>query len=706
MGIARPAGGYADQMLDPGAWPEVDEGALYDRAQDYTRVLRQVTEVLESCQHQRSEVFDGGIWSGGAANAANAELGANVGELMTLQNGLAAIITWDRYIALSIEQTKSDITDNVEAAQRQISLLERDSRLDADERATAINNVVVATYGANISLMEGAADRILASKAWKPPGNALDDLLDQKTPPPLTLPDGTPHVPGPPPEEDGPRPGPVDPVPVPPAPPPAPPVNPSLPSPGSPMPGPSPAPPGPGMPATPGQPPGSPVSAPGLPGAATPGQPGAASPGGPGGGSPGPGAPAGPRGPGAPAAPLGPAAPAAPLGPAASAQPGGSGKGVLPASATAGSPQAGVRPEESSAAVTPAGAAGMPGAPMAGGSGGASGGSGARAGAPPVGQSPSSAAPSTRPAAARRPAARAAAAAGEGKPVESRDDADSGVAVPPPVIPVSAARAERDAIAEAATADAARRGGPDPLQLARRIAAALNAPDNQAPGALGFFWVTAVTTDGAIVVANSYGVAYIPEQVQLPEQVEMASADAAIPAAERARWATYPVLAVQGWAEHHDKKLRAVIATEKHFAGSDPGAAKIFLMPDDIPETGEMAGRSRLEAVDPPAAERLAATSDRRLVELLPPAPADRSPRADERAMLWFDVVKPLASKATGRTAAHLRAFHNYTSHCAEVALEQAHTAADLDAQRLAVADWLYWTHLAALLDEALAAAP
>lgn len=698
MGIARPAGGYADRMLEPGAWPEVDEGALYDRAQDYTRVLRQVTEVLESCQHQRSEVFDGGIWSGGAANAANGELGANIGELMTLQNGLAAIITWDRYIALSIEQTKSDITDNVEAAQHQIGLLERDSGLDADERTTAINNVVVATYGANISLMEGAADRILASKAWKPPSNALDDLLDQKTPPPLTLPDGTPHVPAPPAEEGGSRPGPVKPAPV--TPPPVLPANPSLPSPGSPMPSPS---PGPNVPPVHGQPPGSPVSAPGLPGATTPGLPGATTPGMPGGGSPGPGAPAGPRGPGAPAAPLGPAAPAAPLNPAASAQPGGSGKGVLPASASAGSPQAAVRPEESSAAVTPAGAAGMPAAPMAGGSGGASGGSGARAGAPPVGQSPPSAASGTRPAAARRPAARAAATGG--KPVESRDEADS-VAAAPPVIPVSAARAERDAIAEAATADAARRGGPDPLQLARRIAAALNAPGNQAPGALGFFWVTAVTTDGAIVVANSYGVAYIPEQVLLPEQVEMASADGAIPAAERARWATYPVMAVQGWAEHHDKKLRAVIATEKHFAGSDPGAAKIVLMPDDIPESGEMAGRSRLEAVDPAAAERLAATGDRHLAELLPPAPADRSPLADERAMLWFDVVKPLASKATGRTAAHLRAFHNYASHCAEVALAQAHTAADLDAQRIAVTDWLYWKHLAALLDGALAATP
>ncbi len=318
-------------------------------------------------------------------------------------------------------------------------------------------------------------------------------------------------------------------------------------------------------------------------------------------------------------------------------------------------------------------------------------------------------------------------------------------------IPVSAARLERDAIAEAATADAARRAGPDALQLARRIAAALNAPGSGGPGDLGFFWVTAVTTSGEIVVANSYGLAYIPDGVRLPERVHMATADDAIPAPERARWATYPLMAVQGWADQHDTKLRAVIATEDQLANSDAGAAKVVLKPDDIPARGDMIGRPRLEVVDPEAAERLAATPDPRLTGLLPPAPADADPSAgerpvsevidpeaaarvaaslaagtldpkdflaqlpdlpadsgppaDRRPMLWFDVVKPMASKATGREVAHLRAFHTYAAHAQEVVLKEAHTAVDLVAQREAVADWLYWKHLTGLLDAALARA-
>ncbi|MCV7124843.1 secretion protein EspK, partial [Mycobacterium lacus] len=269
-------------------------------------------------------------------------------------------------------------------------------------------------------------------------------------------------------------------------------------------------------------------------------------------------------------------------------------------------------------------------------------------------------------------------------------------------VPVSAARAARDAVAAASRA---RRGKDDPLRLARRIAAALNAPDSGGEGDYGFFWITAVTTDGEIVVANSYGLAYIPDQVQLPTKVYMASADHAIPADEKARTATYPILAVQGWAAYHDLKLRAVIGTAEQLANSDPGAAKIVLEPDDIPESGQMTGRSRLEVVNPAAAAQLAETDDLRLTDLLPPAPAGENPPDDERHMLWFELMKPMTSTATGREVAHLRAFHAFAAHSRELALHQAYAATEAEAQRPAVADWLYWQYVVGLLESALAGA-
>ena len=259
-------------------------------------------------------------------------------------------------------------------------------------------------------------------------------------------------------------------------------------------------------------------------------------------------------------------------------------------------------------------------------------------------------------------------------------------AAPAPV-PVSAARAERDAIAAAATAGALRRKnqGSDPAQSARRIAAALNAGSFD----FGFYWVTAVMTDGAIVVANSYGMGYIPADVRLPEGVHLATADESIPASERARWATYPILAVQGWAQHHNQKVRCVIATEDQFEGFDPGAPKIVLQPDDIPDSGSMQGRSRLEVIAPEAASRLAATSDAGLPKLLPPAQIEADMADDDLIMLWFAVSKPLMSRSTGRVKAHLEAFAAYSERAMELALQKAQTEPAVEAQRAAIADWV-----------------
>ena len=269
-------------------------------------------------------------------------------------------------------------------------------------------------------------------------------------------------------------------------------------------------------------------------------------------------------------------------------------------------------------------------------------------------------------------------------------------------MPVSAARAEREAIAAASTAGALRRQrstGNDPVQLAQRIGAALNVGITD----VGFFWVTGLAKDGTIVVANNYGLGYIPEGVNLPEQVKMVSADDSIPASVRGTWTTYPILALHGWAQHHGTELRAVIATEDQFKGFDPGTAKVTLRPDDIPESGQMEGRARLQVIAPDAARQLAAVSDANLAEVLPPPPADAKPPEDQRSALWFEVFRPLLSNAPDRAAPHLQAFVTFADHAQELALHRAHTAADSVAQREAIADWIYWQHLSVLMSDAIA---
>jgi hypothetical protein len=288
-------------------------------------------------------------------------------------------------------------------------------------------------------------------------------------------------------------------------------------------------------------------------------------------------------------------------------------------------------------------------------------------------------------------------------PASTSSGASSNAAAPAPV-PVTAARAERDAVAAAQTANALRRkqAGNDPLQLARRIAAALNAPPSMPQYAWGFVWATGLTADGGILVANSYGIAYIPDEVTLPEQVRMVSADESMSASDRAKSATFPFLALQDWAQHQGVRLQAVIGTQEQLTGIDPGATKVVLDESDIPKDGRMQGRSRLEIIAPGAAAMLAGTSDAGLVELLPPRPADDTPPEDKSQSLWREVQKPLMRTTEGREVAHLQAFINYANHQEELALHRAHVAGSVDAQRAAIADWAYWQHVGVLTSDGL----
>lgn len=240
------------------------------------------------------------------------------------------------------------------------------------------------------------------------------------------------------------------------------------------------------------------------------------------------------------------------------------------------------------------------------------------------------------------------------------------------------------------------------METARRIAAALNAPGMTNVEDFKFFWVTGLTADGKIVVANNYGIAYIPQQVHLPEQVHMASADESISPAERARWVNEPIVAVQRWAEHHGKNLRAVIATEDQLKNSDAGVHHEVLRPEDIPESGKMAGRDRLQVIAPDVSSQLARVSDTDLVKILPPASADANPPEDRRKLLWDNVWKPLASRSTKRGERHLAAFVAYAAHAQEYALYAAHTAALPDDQRQAIREFIYWQHVGQLTADAL----
>lgn len=375
--------------------------------------------------------------------------------------------------------------------------------------------------------------------------------------------------------------------------------------------------------------------------------------------------------------------PSQPLGPPATAQPLNA---PPPQSATP--PPAAASPAAASGGMSGAGPAPVGAAPSAG----APSGSPMPLGPPPT---PPPAGPSAPPGAgavgpAGPPVVPAAAGA----------QASGGAQVAP--IPVSAARAESYAASSAASMS--RGSGTDPLELARRIAAALNAPPSIPKLPWKFGWATGLTAEGSIIVANTYGMGYIPKGVNLPEPVKMVTADESVPPGERARWVAHPYLALQGWAQHHEQRLRAVFGTEEQLQGIDPGASKVVLTSADIPENGTMQGRSRLKIVAPDVADRLATVPDTGLTELLPTRPADDTPPENMADALWFEMIKPLMRMGSGNDVAHLRAFVTYANHEHELALHRAHTAPDAITQRDAIADWIYWQHVSVLISDGLAA--
>ncbi len=655
MGIARPAGEYAEQMISPGGWPEVDEATFAARSEEFAGVSRQLGVVLDSSAQQKMQVFEGGIWSGTAADAANDALGRNIDQLTALKSDADDATRWHNQIAGVIADAKSTISDNVELASVSIALLKIDIALmfDADEQTAAINRVIATTYAANTDLVAATAEQILATRPEKTsaasPTESPDQTepsADQNTSDQNTTDQNTSDT------EDS----------------------------------------------TPAESQSS-SAAESASGALSSLMSSASS------GSSSTSSTASIDTVDQSTSNLANGAsvvsPGSSSRTATPGRAGGVGRG-LSAAALSSSP-VGAAPVASApmmaprSAEDPSAAAPM-GAPMgAGAAGGAAAGS-RKGSAAPAGTSPASSPPGQK------------APAGAGKQKGRQQEPDmpdrpAAAAAAAPPIPVSAARAERDAIAAATAPEAAKRGGADPLALARRVSAALNATDSDGADEFGFFWMTAVSTDGAIVVANSYGLAFIPAGVQLPEPVQLVTADAQIPAVERARWVTYPAMAVQGWAAHHNKKLRAVIATAEQFGRSDPGAAKVVLEPEDIPATGVMTGRSRLEVVDPDSAAVLAETADDGLLGLLPPAPAESGALSDQLQPLWWEVLRPLTGSAEGRETLHLRAFGPYAALERDIALAAAHTAAESDARRTAVADWLYWRHVGGLLDSALGAA-
>lgn len=160
MGIERPGGPYGPEMTAPPAWPEADETALLDAADAFDADKKAVDEQLWAFQQARTRLFDDDVWSGTAANAANAKHQQQISTLQAHVNGSAAAAKLYRDSAGVVLTTKQQIIENVENAQKLINQVADDSQATAEQKDYFIKGLVRATHAENVQLVQTGAARL------------------------------------------------------------------------------------------------------------------------------------------------------------------------------------------------------------------------------------------------------------------------------------------------------------------------------------------------------------------------------------------------------------------------------------------------------------------------------------------------------------------------------------------------------------------
>ncbi|MCX2716067.1 hypothetical protein [Mycolicibacterium sp. J2] len=181
-----------------------DEDGLYNAATECTHKLQALTfGAVEPWAHETGEAFGGGVWTGGAASAANGKAKDYANEFAQQQANLVSAVTWYNHTGGMVAQAKNTVTNNVHEAQRLIHEIETSDDPDADaaERKAAIDNVINVYHALNVGAVASTAAQLPSIDKWKPPPGSLEQLLKQKLNAPSSVP---PPEPAPKPARDSP----------------------------------------------------------------------------------------------------------------------------------------------------------------------------------------------------------------------------------------------------------------------------------------------------------------------------------------------------------------------------------------------------------------------------------------------------------------------------------------------------------------------
>ncbi|ORW00016.1 hypothetical protein AWC14_11100 [Mycobacterium kyorinense] len=139
-----------------------------DTADAFDADRKAVDEQLWVFQQARTRLFEDEVWSGQAANAANAKHQQQISTLQAHVNGSAAAAKLYRDSAGVVTSTKQQIIENVEKTQQLIDQIANDSQATAEQKDYFIKGLVKETHAENVELVQAGA-----AKLGKPPATPL-----------------------------------------------------------------------------------------------------------------------------------------------------------------------------------------------------------------------------------------------------------------------------------------------------------------------------------------------------------------------------------------------------------------------------------------------------------------------------------------------------------------------------------------------------
>ena len=154
MGKSKPSGPYAAEMTGPGAWPETDEDAFTERANELGGILTKVDAALTTWQGHQATIFNGvHVWSGDASKAAGAAVEGATKAMQDHAEQLRDAIEWCKTAAANIVVAKDLITSNVTAAQQEIQSIEKTAAKNNQNPDSLIQTLVQREYKENFDVV-------------------------------------------------------------------------------------------------------------------------------------------------------------------------------------------------------------------------------------------------------------------------------------------------------------------------------------------------------------------------------------------------------------------------------------------------------------------------------------------------------------------------------------------------------------------------